>query len=227
MSGRCPEAIYVTHYYSEQPDSPSQERVIDYTFNGLPFQFTSDKGVFSKNHVDEGSKFLLESMREHLQGFQNLDINRYRKLANGACLDLGCGYGVLGIVSKRLWPGQSWTFSDVNERALALTERNAHSNGIFHPVIVRSHGWDELSGAYDVIVTNPPIRIGKEQVYDMFRGSAAHLLPGGILYVVIGKKQGAESAGRFLASLFADVKLLGKDKGFFVYACQEPQESAE
>ncbi len=213
----------MNHYYAEHPDVESKEHEIDYHFNGQNFTFISDRGVFSKDHVDQGSELLLQGLHDHLKELSAADSQRFKQLTNGKSLDMGTGYGVLGIVAKRRWPGQDWTFSDVNERALHLASRNARNNGIYNPEVIKSHSWENLTGQFDLIVTNPPIRIGKEAVYDMFRGAATHLTPGGLFVTVIGKKQGAESAGRFLAELFTEVLTIEKKKGFSVYACSGPR----
>ncbi len=209
----------MAHYYDEQPEVASKEQEISFSYGGITLHFLTDAGVFSKMHVDEGSGLLLEGLAATLDVLASSDPARYRQLVRGKCLDLGCGYGVLGISAKRRYTAQTWTFSDVNERALDLTARNADANGIYRPQTVKSNGFANLPDAYDLILSNPPIRIGKEALYDLFRGAASHLLPGGLVLLVIGKKQGAESAGRFLKTLFSEVDIALKKKGFFVYAC--------
>lgn len=209
----------MAHYYASEPDTPSAERTIEYSFNGQDFVFTADRGVFSKDHIDEGSKYLLDGLRQYLQELRAEEPEAYRKLTTGRALDLGCGYGVLGIVAKRLWPGQSWTFSDVNQRALDLTRRNAEANGLYRAKVVESSGFEAIDGTFSLIISNPPIRTGKDNIYGMFRGAAERLEDGGLFVCVIGKKQGAESAGRFLETLFGEVTPLLKKKGFVVYGC--------
>ncbi len=214
----------MAHYYDEQPDAVSKERELTFSYGGITLHFLADTGVFSKDHVDDGSALLLEGLKLIMEALASENKSLYTQLANGKCLDLGSGYGVLGISAKRRFPGQTWTFSDVNERALDLTARNAEANGIYRPKTIKSHGFENLPDHYDLIISNPPIRIGKEQVYDLFRGSATHLNSGGLCLFVIGKKQGAESAGRFLKTLFTDVNVVLKKKGFFVYVCAHPSE---
>lgn len=217
----------MSHYYSAEPDSPSEEREILYSFNAQEFRFTADRGVFSKDHIDEGSKFLLEALYTHMQELKETEPERYRSLVNGRALDIGCGYGVLGIVAKRLWPGLQICFSDVNRRALDLCARNAKANGIYEAEVTESDGFAEIEGRFNLILTNPPIRTGKKNIYGIFEESAARLLPGGLFCAVIGKKQGAESAGRFLKSIFGEVEILLKKKGFVVYGCREGRPGDE
>lgn len=210
----------MSHYYAEIPDSPSDERTIEFSFNGQNFLFTSDSGVFSKDHIDEGSKFLLTALHDYMQSLKHEGSASYKRLAAGRALDMGCGYGVLGIVAKRLWPGQRWTFADINQRALDLTRRNAENNGLYEAQVLASDGFAAVEGSFDLIISNPPIRTGKANIYAMFTDAARHLYPGGVFICVIGKKQGAESAGRFLAGQFSRTEVLLKKKGFVVYACQ-------
>ncbi len=210
----------MAHYYASEPDSPSEERRIEFSFNGQDFHFVSDSGVFSKNHVDKGSEYLLMALHAFMQQLKKESSEDYPFLASGRALDLGCGYGVLGIVAKRLWPGQRWTFSDVNRRALDLTRRNAEANGIYHADVRESAGFDNLEGPFELIVSNPPIRTGKETIYGLFEEAERQLVPGGFFICVIGKKQGAASARHFLESRFHKVEVLFKKKGFSVFACR-------
>lgn len=217
----------MSHYYSVEPDSPSEERTIEFSFNGQDFVFTSDHGVFSKDHIDEGSKFLLTALHAYMQQLKTEGSDRYRLLASGRALDMGCGYGVLGIVAKRLWPGQQWTFADVNERALSLCRRNAKDNGLYEAEVISSDGFAKVEGNFELIISNPPIRTGKATIYGMFEEAAARLVKGGVFIVVIGKKQGAASAGRFLQSQFSEVDVLLKKKGFVVYVCHKGEDPAQ
>lgn len=111
-------------------------------------------------------------------------------LPAGPMLDVGCGYGPIGLALAKRFPARQVTMSDVNERALALAKRNAEANQIANVTIIESSVYEQIDGQFGVIVTNPPIRAGKAIVSAILAGAHEHLLPGGQLYCVIQKKQG-------------------------------------
>ncbi|CEG25245.1 class I SAM-dependent methyltransferase [Bacillus sp. B-jedd] len=191
------------HYYSRKPQTESAPKYWDYTLRDFRFRFKSDSGVFSKNEVDFGSKRLVESF--------NLPE------VEGPILDVGCGYGPIGLTLAKLYPDRSVHMVDVNERALELSKENARANGVENVVVYES---DRLVGVkedcFSAILTNPPIRAGKKTVHDIFEQSREKLAPAGELWVVIQKKQGAPSALEKLKGLFGEVEVVDKEKGYFI-----------
>ncbi len=203
----------MAQYFDREPEAASKPREINYDIEAKHLLFTSDQGVFSKNHIDAGTDLLIRTAVKDL---------RDRSVKRGSLLDLGCGIGVIGITLKRLITPFELTMVDVNTRALELAEKNLLLNGIRYADVLESDGFSALGDrTFDVIVTNPPIRAGKATVYAFFEGAKEHLNPGGVFYVVIGKKQGAESARKKLTQLFGDAVLLDRDKGFHIYACYQ------
>ncbi len=192
------------HYYSSSPTSKSDERIIQYSIKETAFKFISDNGVFSKNHVDFATSLLINAVVE--DGVE------------GKVLDVGCGYGVIGITLAKLFDVQV-TMLDVNERALGLAKRNAEKNGVKDVEIVESNGFEKISGKYDVIITNPPIRAGKEVIYKMYDDAKEHLNEGGKFYLVINKKHGAPTTIEHLNGLFESVEVIDKKAGFNVIRC--------
>lgn len=190
------------HYYSQSPASAHDEAHFSIEHAGRTLQFTSDAGVFSKGHLDKGTALLLSALP---QAF------------SGRALDLGCGWGAVGICMAAQWPGAQIVMTDVNERAVALSRLNLAANGLTADV-AQGDGLAHLEGSFDLIATNPPIRAGKEVIYRLFSESAAHLAPGGRLYVVIRKQQGADSAQRYLGTLLTDVEIVERGAGFRVIA---------
>ena len=189
------------HYYTREPQSESRPVECEYDYRGERMRFVTDAGVFSKGEVDTGTRLLLEALPEEMQG----DI-----------LDLGCGWGVIGISIARKWPEVRVTMADVNLRALELSRENAKRNGAAVECI-ESDGMAALTGrAFDAVITNPPIRAGKQVIYQMFADAAKSLKPGGALYLVIRKQQGAESCIKYLKTLFEEVEKLDKSGGFWV-----------
>ena len=189
------------HYYTREPQSASRPVDCGYEYRGVSLTFRTDAGVFSKGEVDAGTDLLLNALPEEMSG----DI-----------LDLGCGWGVIGITIAKKWPAARVTLADVNLRALELSRENAKKNRA-DVVCAESDGMAALMGqSFDAVVTNPPIRAGKQVIYRMFADAAKCLKPGGALYLVIRKQQGAESCMKYLRTLFREVERLDRDGGFWV-----------
>ncbi|MBO1005423.1 class I SAM-dependent methyltransferase [Pseudogracilibacillus auburnensis] len=193
------------HYYSRNPKVESSPTLLTTTLRNESFTFKTDQGVFSKKDIDFGSRLLIES-------FELPTIQ-------GPILDIGCGYGPIGISLAKSYPDRIVHMVDVNERAIGLTKENAVVNKVPNTEVYVS---DRLEGVaekeFSAIVTNPPIRAGKRVIYDIFEKSYDHLADGGYLYIVIQKKQGAPSAKTKLAEVFEGmVETVVKDKGYFVF----------
>ncbi|GFZ27290.1 hypothetical protein LCB40_11700 [Lactobacillus corticis] len=132
-------------------------------------------------------------------------------------LDLGCGYGPIGLFAAKFWPDQTVEMVDVNERSLALAQNNARTNGITNVNIHQSNVYEQLAGkSYGLILTNPPIRAGKQVVSAMLAGANDHLVDGGMILVVIQKKQGEPSARKLLTATFGNCEILARDKGYYI-----------
>ncbi len=191
------------HYFTNE-QLPSDIKETTCVVLGNHFKFLTDNGVFSKDGLDFGSRLLLEVIP--------------REEVGGKILDMGCGYGVLGIVLARM-TSRKVDMVDVNHRALHLSKRNAKLNGVSDLVsIFESDCYSNVSGKYSTIVTNPPIRAGKKIVYDIVMNAHNYLEDGGNLYLVIRKEQGAKSLIVDLEKVYT-VKVLEKKKGFFIIQC--------
>lgn len=189
------------HYYTRNPASESRPVECEYTYRGIPLVFRTDAGVFSRGEVDAGTDLLLKSLPEEISG----DI-----------LDLGCGWGVIGTCVARRWPETRVTMADVNLRALELSRENAKRNRA-EVRCLESDGMEAVKGErFDMVITNPPIRAGKQVIYRMFADAAKSLKPGGALYLVIRKQQGAESCMKYLQTIYGSVEKLDKSGGFWV-----------
>jgi 16S rRNA (guanine1207-N2)-methyltransferase len=196
------------HYYSNKPTTKHQLRQIRSHLRGFDLRFWTDAGVFSKGQIDFGSELLIETM----------DMPSDAKV-----LDVGCGYGPIGITASRLAPNGFVTMVDVNERAVELAQRNIQENGVTNAEALVSDRFAQLSGRkFDCILTNPPIRAGKAVVYAIFEEAAAHLTERGELWVVIQKKQGAPSAKKRLEELFERVEDVARDAGYRIFRCSRP-----
>lgn len=197
------------HYYTQNPTSEHKYASCDYTYRGHKLHFTTDAGVFSRGEVDFGTDVLLKALPEQL---------------SGRILDLGCGWGAVGVSVGKCWHGCEVVMSDVNERALELSAKNARTNGVAVQT-VQSDGLSNVSGSFDAVITNPPIRAGKQVIYGMFQDCAGRLRENGTLYIVIRKQQGAESALKFLKTIYHQVDTIDKSGGFWVICCQGGKEN--
>lgn len=192
-------------YYAANPTAKHDEHIIDYQINNIDLKFTTDAGVFSKMRVDYGSGVLIKQMAE--VDFPSSNI-----------LDVGAGYGPIGLFAAKFWPEQTVDLVDVNERGLNLVAQNAEVNGITNVNIYKSDVYDEVPSErkFGLIITNPPIRAGKKVVSSILAGAKDHLVEDGVLLVVIQKKQGEPSARKLLKETFGNCTILIRDKGYYV-----------
>lgn len=191
-------------YFDRDPSSESREQAFTVSWQGRDHRFVSDNGVFSKGELDAGTALLLSALPESFEG---------------RLLDLGCGWGPVGVLAGSRWPRARVTMADVNPRALALALRNAAANGVRAEAVL-SDGFESLDGPFDLIALNPPIRAGKETVYRLFRQCAAGLSAEGRLMIVMRKQQGAPSALKFLKTLFDFVETVARKGGYHVFECK-------
>ncbi|WP_461214402.1 class I SAM-dependent methyltransferase [Lacticaseibacillus sp. GG6-2] len=197
----------MNQYFTNDPDLAHDEHSFDFTLAGNNLHFTSDNGVFSKHTVDYGSRVLIATV--------------FDAAPQGTLLDVGCGWGPIGLSLAKAAPKLQVTMSDVNERALALARRNAEANGVTNATVIESSVYDNIDGTFDTIVTNPPVRAGKPIVSGILRGAFEHLNAGGQLYAVLQKKQGAPSAKKLMAETFGNAEIVKKDKGYYILRAQK------
>jgi 16S rRNA (guanine1207-N2)-methyltransferase len=191
------------HYYTARPETAHDEAVFTATLRGMAFTFITDSAVFSRERVDFGSALLIEAMQIE---------------QSDTVLDLGCGYGPIGMTAAKLAPQGQVYMVDVNERAAALARRNLAENGVTNAEVRTGDGLDPVRGlTFDKVLTNPPIRAGKQTIYRMIEDAQAALKPGGSIYVVIQTKQGAPSMKKKLAELFSDVEDVERQAGYHVF----------
>lgn len=186
-------------YYAENPDSTHDIHELKVTLLGQPFTFLTDSGVFSKKMIDYGSQVLLNTV----------DFEKGKML-----LDLGCGYGPLGISLAKVQSVQA-TMIDINNRAIDLALKNAEKNDVTANIF-QSNIYEKVTGTFDYIISNPPIRAGKQVVHTIIADSINYLNDGGSLTIVIQKKQGAPSAKAKMQEIFGNVDILKRDKGYYI-----------
>ncbi|QQC72973.1 class I SAM-dependent methyltransferase [Lactococcus garvieae] len=187
-------------YYEDNRDLAHDVQELSVELLGLPLHFLTDAGVFSKNAIDYGSRVLLDNFQP--EGAKTL-------------LDVGCGYGTLALTLAKKY-GLKATLVDVNSRALDLAKKNADKNNIEVNNIFLSNIYDQVEGKFDAIISNPPIRAGKEVVHTILSDAYEHLNDGGHLTIVIQKKQGAPSAQKKMKDVFDNCEIVAKDKGYYI-----------
>lgn len=192
----------MAHYFESTPTSESNEKIIKVFINDTHFTFYTDNDVFSKKGLDFGTRTLLESVT----GITGSDV-----------LDLGCGYGPIGIYMSYL--KNNVDMIDINSRAVELSKKNASINKVIVNAFV-SNMYENVNKEYDYIISNPPIRVGNEILYKLLFDADKYLKNKGHLIIVINKDQGAKTVAKKLEEKY-DVSILNKNKGFFVIDCQK------
>ena len=189
--------------YFSNDKLPSKVKKTECFVLGKKFIFLTDNGVFSKDGLDFGSRLLLETIPLEEVG--------------GKVLDMGCGYGVFGIVLNKIL-SCSVDMCDVNLRALHLSKINIKENNCSDINAFESNCYENVVSKYSSIVTNPPIRAGKKIVYDIVMNAKNYLEKDGKLFLVIRKEQGAKSLIVDLKKIY-NVEIVAKKKGFFILKC--------
>lgn len=191
------------HYYSKKPQTASKPMLWSFTLRGHMFNFVTDTGVFSKSEVDFGSRVLIDA-------FEIPAIT-------GDLLDVGCGYGPIGLSIAKTAADRVVHMVDINERAIQLSQKNAEGNGVQNVRIYESDGLTDVTeNEFAAILTNPPIRAGKETIFRFYQDAYTKLRVGGELWVVIQKKQGAPSTFDKLEEIFGQVEVVDKVKGYWI-----------
>ena len=190
--------------YFDNQSLPSKMVKTECFLLGTKFIFYTDNGVFSKDGLDFGSRLLLETIPLEEVG--------------GKVLDMGCGYGVLGIVLNKLLSCYV-DMVDVNLRAIHLAEINIKENHCSNINVFESNVYENIHSKYTCIITNPPIRAGKKVVYDIVMNAQNYLENDGVLFLVIRKEQGAKSLIVDLEKQYT-VEVLNKKKGFYNLKCK-------
>ena len=187
------------HYYTANPASAHDEWQIEFTALGSALRCTTDAGTFSRDGLDKGTALLLDALPP----------------LSGRVLDLGCGWGAIGVALGKKYPELEIQMTDVNQRAAALARRNLAANGV-RAEVVEGDGFERVTGRFDTIITNPPIRAGKAVIYALFARARDFLNPGGALYIVIRKQQGAPSALKYLQEIYPSAEVIERGGGFWV-----------
>lgn len=194
------------HYFTNNDNLKSEIRELSYNIQNSNFKFLSDNGVFAKNKIDYASSFLVTTF-----------LNKHADISGATLLDVGCGYGFIGIVISKLRKVKA-DLIDINKRALHLCEQNIKINKVQCQAYL-SDCYESVNDKYDYIITNPPIRAGKKVIEKILQEAKKHLHDDGELWFVINKDQGAKSMQKLLAKEY-NIEVVDKSKGFFVFCAK-------
>jgi len=195
----------LNHYYTNNNNLDSFEKDIFFKIKEKSFHFITDNGVFSKSGLDFGSRLLIETV---------IDQKKQK------ILDLGTGYGVIGIIYKHFNPEALVYMTDINLRATNLAQKNAQLNNA-DVTVVNGDGYESVDHNFDLIITNPPIRTGKANIYRFFEESHRHLNVLGELYFVMHKKHGVMSAIKKCEGIYTKVEVVSKKSGYHIIKCKK------
>ena len=191
----------MAHYFENDDSVISEPATITYDFQGKHLIYTTDHGVFSRQRLDFGSRVLMDS----------IDIGNAKSM-----LDVGCGYGTMGIALKSVHEDLQVLMTDVNKRAISLAKENIKCNNLEGIDVIESDVYENVHDTYDLVISNPPIRAGKKVVSAIISGSYDHLNKGGRLVIVIQKKQGAPSAKKLMEDIFGNATVINREKGYYI-----------
>lgn len=191
----------MAHYFENDESVISEPATITYDFQGKHLIYTTDHGVFSRQRLDFGSRVLMDS----------IDIGNAKSI-----LDVGCGYGTMGIALKSVHEDLQVLMTDVNKRAISLAKENIKCNNLEGIDVIESDVYENVHDTYDLVISNPPIRAGKKVVSAIISGSYDHLNKGGRLVIVIQKKQGAPSAKKLMEDIFGNATVINREKGYYI-----------
>ena len=197
------------HYFSRTPQSQGRARQLKINLRGHDFQFLTKAGVFSRTHVDRGTRLLIKHMQIR---------------PTDRVLDLGCGWGAVGVVAARLAPEGRVLLVDINARAVELARRNLELNGLTHAKVRQGDGIESVQDEqFEVIALNPPIRAGTAVVHRLIEGAKEHLAPGGAFYLVARTQQGVLRLAAKMSVVFGGVEEVAKGGGFRLFVSRLPE----
>jgi 16S rRNA G1207 methylase RsmC len=193
------------HYYSEKQTSELRIREIDVNLRGNILKFRTGSGVFSIGKIDKGTKLLIEKCI----------VKKDWKI-----LELGCGYGCVGIAIGKAFPSTSVLMTDINERAVKLSRMNIKLNKVENVKVRKSDLYKNIHEKFDTIITNPPQTAGKKICFEIIEKAKEHLNKNGLLQLVARHNKGGKELEKKMKKVFGNVKDIGKKAGYRVYVAK-------
>lgn len=200
------------HYYSKNPSSEMKIKKIKAILRGNELEFYTASGTFSLSSVDKGSEILINYCDIDETGKE-----KYNKNIGKRILDLGCGYGPVGIAIAKAFPECEVVMTDINERAVKMTKKNSRLNGIENTKIVSGNMYESVDGEFDIILLNPPQSAGRKLCFEMIEKSADFLNKEGSLQIIARKNKGGEVLGKKMEEIFGNLDVLAKKSGYWLY----------
>lgn len=197
------EVLMHEHYFSEDPKNRLKQGIIKTKIMGLDFEFITGSGTFSRKRIDKGTRVLIETMELP---------------SKGRVLDMGCGYGPIGIVASKVNPSLEIWMTDINKRAIHMAKENVKRNNV-EARVLQGVFYEDLEGViFNTIITNPPISAGiKKTVTPIIEGAFNHLKWGGNLQTVIQWNKGGRILETLLKRVFNNVKIIERKSGYRVF----------
>jgi 16S rRNA (guanine1207-N2)-methyltransferase len=197
-----PNSRDVEHYFSSAPKSEDRFGLVKANLRGRNFEFLTSSSVFSKRRVDLGTRLLIEEMVLP---------------PKGCVLDVGCGYGAVGIVAGALNKELRVVMSDVNMRAVRLARRNVEMNRVFNAEVRYGYCYEPVADLrFDVVLSNPPVSAGMDIVKAIVSGASGVLAAGGSFQMVIRSKIGAKALPDLFEETFGNCNVLARESGYRV-----------
>jgi len=190
----------MTHYYSEKQDSELKLYTIEIDLGGRKVELISASGVFSAKKLDRGTELLLNNLEKW-----------------DRVLDLGCGWGTIGVLYALSYPDSQVVMSDVNKRAVKIARMNIRKHDLSNAKALNSDKFEKIEGSFDAILLNPPQTAGKQVCFDMIEGSKDYLNTGGELRIVARHNKGGKHLSEKMKEVFGNVTEIAKKGGFRVY----------
>ncbi len=194
-------------YYSEAPKSEARFGLVRTCLRGEPFEFTTASSVFSIKRVDPGSRVLIENMVLP---------------ARGCVLDIGCGYGAVGIAAAKFNPRLSVVMTDVNRRAVLLARQNAERNCTANVEVRQGSLYKPVENCcFDCVLSNPPVSAGMQTVEDIIRGAPAVMAVNASLQMVVRSKIGRKTLPEVFEETFGNFKVNAIESGYRVLTAEK------
>ena len=195
----------MSQYFEENNKLTDEKKLITIKFKEKYYKVYTNNGVFSKDKLDYGTKLLLENITEN-----NL---------KGDILDLGCGYGIIGIILASTYPNIKMDMCDITDRAINLSKENTKNLNLNNTNIFKSNIYENIDKKYNYIITNPPIRAGKDILRKFLFGAKDYLEDNGELWFVMRKDHGVKSMIKELENIYK-IEIKEKSKGFYIVICR-------
>lgn len=189
-------------YFDEDKNLKQQKKLIKINYENKQYDLFTTNGVFSKEKFDYGTRLLLEEITKNE--------------LEGRALDLGCGYGIVGVILANIYPNLTIDMIDITDRAIELSKEN--TKNLVNVNVFKSNIYEKITEKYNYIITNPPIRAGKEIVRKFLKEACYHLNSSGELWFVMRKDHGVKSIIKELEEIYK-ISIMNKSKGFYIVKC--------